>query len=88
MIDISGMNKGKVLAALYNGSKVQGLGFFQAVGGDMTEEQANDLLATQTRFDYLHRKVMKVDLSGDHIDPWLYDRDNGEGSAQKAIDSI
>jgi len=36
-------------------------------------------------FDYLYGKIMKVNLSGDEFSPTLYDRDNGEGSAFKAI---
>lgn len=31
---------------------------------------------------------MKVDLSGDTFDPCLYDRENGEGSAKRAITAI
>ena len=31
---------------------------------------------------------MKVDLSQDTFDGWLYDRDNGEGTAQKVIDEL
>jgi hypothetical protein len=39
-------------------------------------------------FDYLMGRVMKVDLAEDILDESLYDRDNGEGAAKKAIDSI
>jgi len=28
---------------------------------------------------------MKVNLSGNELDPKLYDRDNGEGAAERAI---
>jgi hypothetical protein len=28
---------------------------------------------------------MKVDLSKDAFDPWLYDRDNGQGAAARAL---
>lgn len=87
-IDISNIPKGKVLATLYNFSKVQGMGFLQAKPGQMTEMEADKLLSEQTSFDYLHGKVMKIDLSGSDLDPRLYDRDNGEGAAQEAINSI
>lgn len=40
-------------------------------------------------FDYLNGRAMKVDLSGDEeFSETLYDRDNGEGAAQRAIDAI
>jgi hypothetical protein len=34
---------------------------------------------------YLKGRVMKVDLSGDSFGPWLYDRDNGDGAAERVI---
>lgn len=43
-IDITGLNPAAVLAALYNNSRVQGMGFLQAKPGEMTIEDAEDLL--------------------------------------------
>ncbi len=90
-IDISGLNKAAVLAALFNHSKQQGLGFLHTRGAHgMTEEQAAEELkqAPRASFDYLHGRVMKVSLDSDQLDPWLYDRDNGQGAAARAIASI
>ena len=39
-------------------------------------------------FDYLHGRVMKVDLSRDNLDPRLYDRDNGPGAAAIALSGL
>lgn len=86
-ISLKGLNKGKVLAALYNASHPQGLGILHFDPDPMTLEQAEFLLKRQTDFDYLKGRVLKVDLSGDEFDPWLYDRDNGEGAAAAAIES-
>ena len=45
-------------------------------------------MARQSYFDYLKGRVMKVDLSEDDgFEEWLYDRDNGEGAAQSALDN-
>jgi len=88
MIDISKLNKAEVLAGLYNASKVQGMGFLQAVDGEMTTEQAEAELKETHSFDYLHGKVMKIDLSDDEFEEWLYDRDNGQGAAQSVIDKL
>jgi len=88
MIDISNLSKVKVLVALYNDAKPQGLGFLHYTPEPMREEEAEELLKDHTYFDYVHGRVMKVDLSGDTFDPRLYDRDNGEGTALKAINSI
>lgn len=85
MIDIKQANKAQVLAALYNASSPQGMGFLHAKSVRMTEEEAAALLKERTYFDYLHGRVMKVDLSGDTLEERLYDRDNGHGAAYDAI---
>jgi hypothetical protein len=88
MIDLKGKDKAEVLAKLYNASRPQGMGFLQATKQDMTRDEAAELLANgQTYFDYLRGRVMKVDLSGDELDPRLYDRDNGQGAASAALDA-
>ena len=85
-IDISKLDKAEVLAALYNSSKQQGMGFLNPRGREpMTKEQAAELLKETTYFDYLNGRVMKVDLSGEWLEPWLYDRDNGRGAAARAL---
>ena len=84
-----GIPQGKVLAALYNNSRSQGLGFIHAQSGDMTEKQADALLSKGKYFDYLQGRVMKVDLAdSDEFEERLYDRDLGPGAAQRAIDGI
>ena len=89
MVDIKGLDKARVLKALYDHSHVQGSGFLQAVpDGVVTVEHCEMLLGSQTYFDYLHGRVLKVELSGDEFDERLYDRDCGEGAAQRAVDSI
>jgi hypothetical protein len=87
-MNIKDKNKAAILAALYNNSKVQGMGWLQARPGKMKEEKAAELLKDQTYFDYLHGKVMKVDMSKDELDPYLYDRDNGQGAAEAAISHL
>ena len=78
----------KVLAALYNASKPQGRGFMSFDAKQMTEAEAATILESQTYFDYLKGRVMKVDLSGDSFAPFLYDRDNGNGAAARALADI
>lgn len=91
-IDISKLDKAEVLAALYNASKQQGMGFMHARGATwMTKEDAaKEIEATGQAvpyFDYLHGRVMKVKLS-DTLDPWLYDRDNGQDAAARALQPL
>ena len=88
MIDISDLNKADVLAALYNASRPLGMGFLQYDATPMLRQEAEDLLGHGQYFDYLHGRVMKVDLSKHELDPRLYDRDNGEGAAFRAIQEL
>jgi len=94
-IDVSDINPAELLAGLYNRSHPQGLGFLQAKDGDMTTEQAQKELEditgqkrNYTYFDYLHGRVMKVEINGEVLVPRLYDRDLGQGAAQAVVDSV
>lgn len=84
-ISLEGLDKAEVLAALYNASHPQGLGFLHYDPTPMTIEKAREYLAQSTYFDYLEGRVMKIDLSGDELNPWAYDRDNGAGAAEAVI---
>lgn len=90
MLDISKMDKADVLAKLYNAAKPQGMGFLHYTPQDMTREEAQASLE-ETKpwgnyYDYHKGRVMKVRLSGDTLDPRLYDRDNGQGAAARALE--
>ncbi len=96
-IDISKMDEADVLAALYNASRPQGLGFLHFQPEPMSSEEAAELLKESRYFDYLKGRVMKINffdakrpesernmpgmLQGER----LYDRDNGEGAAARAL---
>lgn len=82
------MDKAAVLAALYNASQPQGAGFMHYDPKPMTVDEASKILTQTTEFDYLKGRVMKLDLKGEDFDPRGYDRDNGQGAAQKAIDTL
>jgi hypothetical protein len=86
-VDISGIDKAELLAALFNRSKQQGMGFLDARGdGPMSIATAREVLASGgTRFDYLFGRVMKVDIGGDTLRVGLYDRDVGVGSAAGVV---
>lgn len=90
MIDIKGIDKATLVAALFNNSKPRGLGFFsEKHNSEMTKESAQKYLDKgQTYFDYLEGRAMKIDVSGNKMDPRQYDRDNGNGVANKVVESI
>lgn len=94
MIDIKGFKKSDVLRALYNAARPLGMGRLQFIPGDMSVQEAEEIInngnpeSTKKHclsFDYLHGRVMKVDISGLDFEERLYDRDNGEGAAAAVI---
>jgi hypothetical protein len=89
VVDITGINKAKLLAGLYNQSHPMGMGFLHYDPKPMTEEEAAEILAAWTHFDYLKGRVMKIDLSSDtEVDARLYDRDHFTGAVQKVVDIL
>ncbi len=89
-MDIRGLDKARVLKALYNASKLTAP-IAIALGqnrGDLTTEEARKVMAEHPPYyDYLYGRVLKV-----HLDPEvcdlnlrLYDRDNGQGAGESAI---
>jgi hypothetical protein len=89
-MDITGISKPALLAALFNASKQQGMGFMDLRGvASMTEEDAAAVIEQQgLHFDYLRGRVMKIGIDGDTLNPRLYDRDNGAGAAERAVASL
>lgn len=90
MIDITGIDKATLVAELFNNSKPQGLGFFASGSkSPMTKVHAQQYLDRgQTYFDYLEGRVMKVNVSENTLNPAMYDRDNGAGSANRVVEAI
>lgn len=89
-MNIAGLSKPAVLAALFNASRQQGMGFMEARGAQpMTEaDAAKTIEQAGMYFDYLRGRVMKIGIDGDEIETRLYDRDNGQGAAERAIERL
>ena len=88
-MNISHLSKAKVLAALYNNSKAQGMGISHYSPKKMTEQEAQVLLDSGiTYFGYLQGRVMKIDLSDDELNTYLYNRDNSPNAAEDALSSL
>lgn len=91
VVDIAGLDRAAVLAALYNGSHQLGMGFMHSRGATgMTVEEAARLLEIEQYFDYLHGRVMKIGLpvGATTVRVGLYDRDNGRGAAARVIAAL
>jgi hypothetical protein len=64
------------------------MGFLHFKTGNMSKEEAKQLLKTRTYFDYITGRVMKVDLLETKLDTRLYNRDNGPDAAERAIRTL
>lgn len=90
-MNIVGLDKAAVLAALYNRARPVGLGFLEYKPAQMTVREARQLLDSgQTYFDSLNGRGMKIDLSGelwgdDEVGVLSYNGYNGDNAAEKAI---
>ena len=88
MIDLTKHNKAEVLATLYNNSRPLGMGILHFMPEEMTIGEAENLLKDQSYFDYLMGRVMKCDFSGDKLETFLYNRDNGKGAAELLVEKM
>lgn len=93
MINIRNLSKAQILKTLVD--HASGIGVNPIAAGLAIKLPLMTLEAAQTEidhngltFDYVMGKPIKVDISGDEFDPWLYDRDNGQGMAQRAISEL
>lgn len=90
-MDITGLDHGAVLAALYNAAKPVGLGFMVARSEEMTPEEGAEYLRDNPRswVDYVHGRPIKVGFEGNVLLRYdLYDRDQGAGKARSVINSL
>lgn len=88
-INISGLNKKRLLNALYQRAQTQGLGVLHyKPNHSLSGDEAAEILQRRGYIDYLHGRVMKIDLSGDFCDTRLYNRDNGDNAAEEVIKKL
>jgi hypothetical protein len=86
-MNIKGLNKAKVLAALYNRARPLGFGSLQYTPGDIGEKEAQEIWdrSRDKYWDYLGGRVMKIRLDRDEVSTQLYNRDNGPLAAEEAL---
>ena len=86
-VNITGLDKVKLLRALWDSSKPAS--FFRIDGvpppkwDDRTAERD-----VKTYIDYHQGRAIKTDLTGDEADPWGYDREYGPGAFQRVAESV
>lgn len=85
-VNIEGLDKAKLLMALFNNSFQQGMGVMHKEGAvPMNLEDAKNLVAKNTYYDYLRGRIMKVDIKGPMMFTAAYNRDVGHGEAERIV---
>ena len=82
-VDISGLDKAEVLAALANATR-NPMPFPRDA---MTVAEAREVIASEgLRIDYVcHNRAIKANLAGASFNRLAFDRDSGQGAAEDAI---
>ena len=86
-VNIESIPKTLLLRKLWE--KSQTAGFFSRSGFPAPAfDEQKAVNAVNGYIDYFQGRVIKCDISGDTADPWLYDRDNGEGAFQRVVSQL
>ena len=94
VVNIPAEKTAAALAALYNASHPQGLGFLHATPDLMMESEAAEILVEIAQnshqlercyADYDKGRIIKTDFSGGETSLRLFDRDNGPGAGYAAL---
>ena len=86
-INIQGIQKPLLLRFLWENSQTAVFFSMSGFPAPAFDEQ-KAVNAVNGYIDYFQGRVIKCDISGDTADPWLYDRDNGEGAFQRIVSQI
>lgn len=103
-LDIRGLDKAELLAALVNAARPFGMGVLADDGQPFTVAEAQRWIAegrqhddgtiapltrrTRLFFDYVKGRHLKVDLTGDDLNPTLYDERQGDGAAALVVGEL
>ena len=88
-VDIKGIDKVQLLEELWTAQKVASWFLFHPVQVPPFDRvKAKEAVAKQDDIDYFQGRAIKLNLTNDSIDPWVYDRDAGPGTFKKIVDQI
>lgn len=89
VVSINGLTREQALCAFFNAARTQGMGRIEYNPMHHIDEvKAGLILCASSYIDYLEGRVIKTEfpIRAETLDVTLYDRDNGEGAAEQAID--
>ena len=86
-ISIQGVDKVQLLKGLWE--KASAANFYKMSGAGAPKWDEEMAKAAVLKYiDYYCGRCIKCDLSGDNVDPWLYDRDAGAGAFESVVKSL
>ena len=53
--------------------------------GDDSTQMFPGMGSPPGHFDYVNGRPLKINIAGDEMETWLYNRDQGEGKAEKIV---
>lgn len=97
-VDISGLDRCKLLLALWERGMAQRFGVLvemlsmppvpDPVPGSAAREEAAVRALAAGRIDYFDGVAIKCDLEPDMVNPWLYDRDQAAGAFAAVVAAL
>ena len=88
-MDISGLDKAKVLKALYDHALPLGNGMIDFNPNPLDIEEAQNFINSgKITFENVKGRAIKADLSGDRYNTWLCNLLYGDNAAEIAIERI
>lgn len=87
LVDIHGLNKVILLRALWENSCPARFFYTSGLEAPQFDEKKAEVAVTGF-VDYFGGRCIKLHIENDLIDPWLYDRDFGEGSVERIVNEI
>ena len=87
-ININGLDKVELLKKLWTNMKPASFFSYHPTVSVPGFDESSARCAVKKYIDYFQGRAIKMDLSVDSIDPYLYDRDAGTGTFQRVVDSM
>lgn len=94
-IDITGIDKAKLLQELYLGTRALGMGHLHDKPSGLSDNEAKEIVEHKVKnqggdgkiwFDYVAGRPIKIAWDENTLYyPQIYDRDAGEGACQEAV---
>ena len=89
-VDISGLDKVEILQALFDRAQPVGMGYIHYdKNHKLSQKDAQRILEEEDGdADYIFGRYMKVDVSGDQLETWEYNSENGDNVAEEIIQEL